>query len=334
MSALLRVLESALISAVLIVLALSLLMAVLEPIVRGMARNAGAGSRVRIAVAMLCGPALCGIVYALVLLFAAQLVDGSQAAHGDCSAHHQSWLHACLWHPIERGNAPWLALMLAVLASAVMGLLIGVWRRRAAARRELEALLRLANPQREARLRVLSSETPIALACEIGEGQVLLSSALLERLPPEQLQVVIEHERAHLRHHDAQTSFFAGLASMPMWPGARKRLLDALRLAQEQRSDEDAARRVGSRLLVAETLLAVEQLHATRARLSATPLAHSFAHGFARERVLALLAPLRSDTPAAATAVLALQGLGALASTGWVHGLSELLITSLSGAAA
>lgn len=330
MSELLKPLEMALISGLLVSLALGALSPLLQPALSRSMGKAGAGTRVWIALVLLCGPALCGLLYALALLLASSLVDNSSLAHAACSAHHQSWLHACLWHPIERGAAPWPGVMVALLLLIGASLLLRIWGRRSAARRTLSALLRLAEKRRG--LRVLAAETPIALACELGEGEVLVSSLLVERLPAEQLQVVIAHERAHLRHRDALAGFIAWLASALIWPRARRRLLDALRLAQEQRSDEAAARSVGSRLLVAETLLAVEQLRAGREPAPASDFALAFAHGFLRERVLALLAPARTEWIALAGVLFAAQGLIALISTGWVHGLSEQLITALSGA--
>jgi Zn-dependent protease with chaperone function len=330
MNEFLRLLESALISALLITVALGAVSALLQPALARSVRSAGAGTRAWIALVLLCGPAVCGVLYALALVMASRLVDSSALAHAACSSHHQSWLHACLWHPIERGAAPWPGLLVALLLLVGASLLVRVWCRRSLARRSLTALLRLAEKRRG--LRVLAAETPIALACELGEGEVLVSSLLVERLPADQLQVVIAHERAHLRHRDALAGFIAWLASALIWPRARRRLLDALRLAQEQRSDEAAARSVGSRLLVAETLLAVEQLRAGRAPAVESGFALAFAHGFLRERVLALLAPVRSEWIGLAGLLFVLQGLVALASTGWVHGLSEQLITVLSGA--
>jgi hypothetical protein len=67
----------------------------------------------------------------------------------------------------------------------------------------------------------------------------------------------------------------------------RRELLAALALASERACDEAAAERTGDRLLVAETILAVERLHAGAA--APRLLAASFGDGAVSARVESLL---------------------------------------------
>lgn len=203
---------------------------------------------------------------------------------------------------------------------------VGLWR----ARRALVAMLRLSRrPGESDKLHVLDADQPMALACGIGRGHILLSTSLLQQLDPTQLRVVLAHEQAHIAHRDVQHRLIAIVLSSIQLPGTRRRLLSDLELALEQRCDFVAATAVGCPLVVAETIVAVEKIFRNHAR-EHRPLSMAFFSDFIPERVEALLAPERK----AVSYLGAFLGVGVLAfcslSTGWLHFLTESLIAVLT----
>ncbi|MFC6879000.1 MULTISPECIES: M48 family metalloprotease [Actinomadura] len=103
--------------------------------------------------------------------------------------------------------------------------------------------------------RPLDTDAPIALAVPGRGGGVAVSRGLLAMLGPEELRVVFEHERSHLRHRHHRYLAAGALAAAVLPP---LRPLDArLRFAVERWADEEAAETVGDRALVARTIARV-----------------------------------------------------------------------------
>lgn len=100
-----------------------------------------------------------------------------------------------------------------------------------------------------------ASPAPIALAVPGRHGGVVLSHGLRSTLSRPELQVVITHEQAHLRHRHhrylAASSICA--AAIPLL----RRTDASLRFAIERWADEDVATSVGDRRLVARTIARV-----------------------------------------------------------------------------
>lgn len=91
-----------------------------------------------------------------------------------------------------------------------------------------------------------------------------------------------------------------------------------------------AAGKAGSRLLIGETLLAVERVYAQRPPVRRQAFASAFDTDFLRERIQALLSPpptAACQRAALATAVALLL----IASAGGVHHFTEFLTTLLVG---
>lgn len=198
-----------------------------------------------------------------------------------CLASERKWAELLVVGAIAllAGYATWL------IARAA----IGVWR----GRQTLLTMLRLSRRFGHTdRLRVVDVDQPMAFACGIGSGHVLLSQSLLDQLSPTQLQVVLAHEQAHLEHRDAFWRLMAGMLSGIQLPGTRRRLLRDYELALEQRCDFIAAASVGCQITVAETLVAVKKIYRHHA-LAGMPLSMAFLSDFVPERVQALLSPGR-----------------------------------------
>ena len=136
---------------------------------------------------------------------------------------------------------------------------------------------------RECAAGLLETDVPIAVAVPGRRGGVLVSRGLLAALTPRELEVVFQHERAHLRHRHHRYLAIGSLAAAvvpPLRPLDRR-----LRLATERWADEEAAEAVGDRALVARTIAKVALAHPA-APGGALP---SFADSVVVERVAALL---------------------------------------------
>lgn len=282
--------------------------------------------RVRFARALLLAPAAFGVVYAVLVFAVPRWMATVPAVQADCHTHEGALWHACLWHPIGSGSSfeLWVAFGLAGLVAATL-LVAWVWRMLRDLRL-LRTLFRLATPApRRAAVHVVDVDAPLALACGLTNGRILVSRFLLQRLQPRQIEVIVEHEADHVRHHDLLWRLLVRGASLLHGPALRRALLDAHELATEQRCDLAAARAVGGPLEVAETILAVERL--MRPRVPAAGRALAFGDRFIAERIEALLQPRPAASPLARILVALLLLGSSLASVAWIHAVAEVLIT-------
>lgn len=318
--------QFALLAGFILAVTLSVLVWACERPLRALIVRQGYGQRVRILWWLLATPALVGIGYAVVAVSLPSALGDSTLLASACSAHSGNFWHVCVWHPSEDGQNVWLWSAIALLAGYAIWLMVraavGVWR----ARQVLLTMLRLSRRSKLVdRLHVVDVEQPMAFACGIGRGHVLLSQSLLDRLDATQLRVVLAHEQAHLEHRDAFWRLTAVLLSGILLPGTRRRLLREYELALEQRSDFAAAASVGCQIAVAETLVSVEKIYRHHA-IRCMPLTMGFLSDFVPERVEALLAVHRRSSPYLGPSLIC----GVLAicssSTGWLHYLTESLI--------
>lgn len=131
--------------------------------------------------------------------------------------------------------------------------------------------------------RFLDFARPVACIVGLVRPTIYFSRGFIVQLSPAALQVVIAHEQAHAKRYDNLWTLLVRAASVS-WLN-RRRLVDALELAQEQACDRRAAQRVGDAVVVAETLLQCQ-------RLAQTPqVACAFLRGQLAARVQVLLAP-------------------------------------------
>ena len=126
----------------------------------------------------------------------------------------------------------------------------------AAGYRHANAMLRLRRACRDLRspetLVVVDSDRPDAFATPVDGGHVVVTTGMLRALHAEEVRALLEHERSHLRHHHAWWMLVVQVcgALNPMLRG----VVGAAEHAMERWADEDAARMVGDRRLVARTL--------------------------------------------------------------------------------
>lgn len=150
--------------------------------------------------------------------------------------------------PVVIGHAP-VSRIMGVTTVAAVGLM------------SLSALRRIRSTWRERRVLssaqqvVLDSAEPLAYSLPGRDGGILLSRGLRSGLSRPELRVVIEHEISHLRHRHHRY-LLAGTICAAMVPFLRG-VDRQIRFAVERWADEDAARAVGDRHLVAATIARV-----------------------------------------------------------------------------
>jgi hypothetical protein len=104
----------------------------------------------------------------------------------------------------------------------------------------------------EEAIAVIHSHEPVAYALPGKPGQVVVSTGMLNALDAGERRVLIAHERAHLRrhHHRYLRLMELAAASLPVLTPLKSRL----RFAVERWADEEAAKEVGDRALVASAI--------------------------------------------------------------------------------
>jgi Zn-dependent protease with chaperone function len=153
---------------------------------------------------------------------------------------------------------------------------------------------------------VLDDARPDAFTTAQPAGRVIVTTGLLRALGPQERRVLLAHETSHLAHRHAWWNLAADLAAAVnplLRPAAR-----AVATAVERWADEDAARAVGDRRLVAATLVRVAQLQTRFAVTARSPMAAAgpaATGGDVAVRVRALLGPPPRRRPLAAAAVVA-----------------------------
>ncbi len=204
---------------------------------------------------------LLGSVAFLLLSFTPSLLAWIGLASDHCHLHRDH-PHLCLLHPphIDGGNLLVVGALSAFGAMSIYlgGWLIEYWR----TRRLIAGLVRLSRRDETRGVNIVAIDAPLAFAAGLRDPALFVSEHLLARLTPEQLTIVVAHERAHATRQDTLRQMIASLVSRLHLPPLRKRLLADLALATEQACDEQAAVAVGDRLAVASAILAVEKLFA------------------------------------------------------------------------
>ncbi|HTI26811.1 MAG TPA: M48 family metalloprotease [Kutzneria sp.] len=155
---------------------------------------------------------------------------------------------------------------------------------------------------------VVDSDRPDAFATPSPGGRIVITSTLMAALTPAEQQVVLAHERAHLRHWHAWWLLLADLAEAAN-PLLRPTFA-TVQHAVERWADENAAHHTGDRTLVARTIARVALLrHGTATR----PAALAATGGQVPQRVRALLAPRPARRTLLAGVLVALLAFSTLA---------------------
>jgi hypothetical protein len=243
--------------------------------------------------------------WALLLVATANVVQ----LHG--IAERLSWCSGLV--SAHRGTlSPSGVAAIAALTVATVSIL-RVWRRQR----------RLRAPRGEEGLVVVESARPAAFTLAGRPGQIIVSSGMLRTLQPEERRVLLAHERAHLRCHHHRYVQFTELATAAM-PVLRP-VIGRVRYAVERWADEEAAREIGDRRVVAR---AIARAAVAQTEFGAGTLA------IADTEVLARVKSLMQDAPHRAPLLeLGLSGVSALvfASLGFSVALVEPWAAELIG---
>ncbi len=236
--------------------------------------------RADLALAAAALPAGAVVVVAVAVAFPSALdLLGFVADHCDDHGGHG---HLCLAHPGVA--APSLVAIGALVVASTL-LRAGRWvATRAAAARDLAALLRLGVPAAEGPDVVcVDGRTVLCHAAGAWAPRVLVSTRLIAGLPAELLSAALEHERAHVRRRDVLARDVLTVLGLLAWPGVLSAAVAAWEQAAEEAADAAAAARFGGPL-TARTLIAV-----ARMSLSPAPAAMPIVGARLEQRVRALL---------------------------------------------
>lgn len=286
-------------------------------------RPPGSRARLLTAWAALPGSAALG---SLALCFVPSLWPRLGLAVDHCPLH-DGHLHLCFAHAPLHPATPGEWAILLVGALAIVAVLSRVVRGHVRTYRAVAAMVS-GVPRSGSGL--LEVRAPVSITVGLGTPRVLVSTGLRERLPAPLFQAVLAHEHAHARRRDPLRLLAVALLGALHLPATRRLLLADIALACEQAADEQAAREVGDRTVVAEAIVAVERLLRGQPSIAG---ALGMAGCAAEARVTALLdEPLEAPRPRRARWLLrAALGGAALAAASPIHHLTETLLDLIAG---
>ena len=186
-------------------------------------------------------------------------------------------------------------------------------------RRNLLAVVRPALAGSDGELVVISDRRPVAFAAPGRPGRIVVTDSMLAALTAAQRRVVLAHERAHLagRHSTALTVARLAAAANPLLIPVER----AVGYLCEREADEQAARAVGDRVLVAEALTAAALLTRSSARAARAVLPLPAFHRLGVvDRVAALTGNHRRGVPPAWLGAVGAATVAAAATAGYATG--------------
>lgn len=240
----------------------ALVSAAVYPIVRKRLSETPPVLRSNILLIWLIAPTLIGLALTT-LTFIPSLLSIVGFSPDHCSVH-DGHLHLCLFHPPLPVDSSILQLLLTALAGIAAAFIAIHLSKILHAYKFQRTLMMASRPHTIHDINVVDWDMPLALSTGIHHMRVFISSQLIQSLSPKQLQVVIAHEQNHLSRRDPIRHLIAHIFSFTHIPWLRKNMLIDFDLATEQTCDEAAAEKVGDRLYVADTILAVERIFTVR----------------------------------------------------------------------
>lgn len=259
------------------------------------------------------------------LLFIPTVLDYLGLPAGHCHNHAERLPHICLVNPLVSGSEtiPWYFVAVLAFLLACILTVPGVHLYRVG---RLKARL-YAGRRTGTEYDLVVWKKPAAFTAGFWRPRIFLSTSLVQALPPKHIQVILAHENGHVHHRDPLRQYLGFALSFFHFPKTRKCILEDLILATEQACDEEAARKTGDRLQVAEAILAVERMLQGWPK-SGEPAAAGFAGNNSALRIEALLAGGNYQQPVVPEWVLYSPPLAVtpLIMPGPVHSIIEVFI--------
>lgn len=211
--------------------------------------------------------AIIPVVGAVLILFLAMLpslleILGISTDH--CLGHQEGHIHFCLVHAhaVIDHWLIWLPALIYLGMMLTLGMtmltdLLGISR----FRQTLESFRSPIDGPNSTGAIILDTRTPLALSCGLFKPDIYLSTGLLDKLTAEEQHLIIGHEQAHGRRHDALRLWLARGLSLVYPAPVRHRLLQQLDLACEQACDNATLDNHHAPDTLAELLLKIEHLY-------------------------------------------------------------------------
>jgi len=236
--------------------------------------------------------------------------------HVDCASHAPL---------IDSPALAWVGIMLAMLVvTMLLWRFVTTLRRSRQLHAQFDILGRRCGPWYE-----MESDCPLVFTLGWWRPRIYLSSGLRAACSAQDLEIILQHERAHQERRDNLRLLVARLCCAILPAPLYRRVLADLQVVTEQACDFRAAERLGA-LAVAETLLKIKRmLHSSPAMVPQDALA--FAERDVETRIKALLIA-SSRVSLQRWQLLALFVLGAavlVAMVGPLHHGSEWVISAL-----
>ena len=107
-------------------------------------------------------------------------------------------------------------------------------------------------------IHLLETKKPLAFSVGMLKPISVISSGLINQLNSKQLQIICRHEAIHVQYKDSAFKWALKLVSLFHFPMVKQTLLAAHASALEFRADQEVAKAVKSKVMVAETILKIQ----------------------------------------------------------------------------
>jgi Zn-dependent protease with chaperone function len=158
--------------------------------------------------------------------------------------------------PVVHAGALYVAALVLTAVVTSVAILWSIGRRLQKSLLVARTLRFLAEPQDRQPYDVIDSREPFAYCVGLLRPRVVMSRALIDRLAPSQLEVVVRHEQSHAVRRDNLRLWLAGVALLLAPQRLKQPLLADLSLSNEQVCDQSAALVAGAPRVL-ETLAAL-----------------------------------------------------------------------------
>ncbi|WP_430404253.1 M56 family metallopeptidase [Hyphomonas sp.] len=178
--------------------------------------------------------------------------------------HYEIAMTYCRPHEPMMLTSPAFLVFLAVLALFTAPIVILFVRRMRLHSRLFRDLETSGRYERSLGAWVVDSGAISAFCIGIFRRRIIISAELLRSIAPEQVRIVLDHERAHARRADVLSLFALQVLTMPFFPEARRGLTKEFLMSVEHECDRYAASQCGDRFAVAEALVTLGRLRLQR----------------------------------------------------------------------